>query len=132
MLDTRDKYGNACASGGLRIAGRLNLVKQNSNDITILTPNNHNVTVEDLQNGSYAVKVALLMACSVKLIVNMDKDLPGTSGELPAMSLTFVSAAAPPAPPAPPPALPLASAEDSAPAGVPTSADEAPAVVEVA
>lgn len=92
MLETCDKYGNPCSSGGLRIAGRLNLVKQNANDITILSPNNHSVVIEDLQNGSYQIKVAVLMACSVKLIVNMDKDLPGTSGELPPMALTFVKA----------------------------------------
>ena len=43
-------------------------------------------------NGTYSVSVALLMACSVKLIVNMDKDLPGTSGELPPVGLVFVTA----------------------------------------
>ena len=74
------------------------LLKQGVNDITILSPNNNTVQVEDMQNGTYAVRVALLMACSVKLVVNMDKDLPGTSGELPPVSLTFVSAAKAPAP----------------------------------
>ena len=30
------------------------------------------------------------MTCTVKLVVNMDKDLPGTSGELPPLQLTFL------------------------------------------
>ena len=59
---------------------------------SILSPNNHTVVVDDLENGTYSVSVALLMACSVKLIVNMDKDLPGTSGELPPVGLVFVTA----------------------------------------
>lgn len=37
------RFGNACKVGGLRVAGRLNLIKQNVNDISILTPNNHTV-----------------------------------------------------------------------------------------
>ena len=47
LIKTRDKFGNACITGGLRIAGRLNLVKQSSTDNTILMPNNHVVTIED-------------------------------------------------------------------------------------
>ena len=47
LIKTRDKFGNACITGGLRIAGRLNLVKQSSTDNTILMPNNHIVTIED-------------------------------------------------------------------------------------
>ena len=39
-------------------------------------PNNHSVTIEDLENGTYAVHVAVAMPCCVKLVVNMDKDLP--------------------------------------------------------
>ena len=31
------------------------------------------------------------MSCTVKLVVNMDKDLPGTSGELPPLQLTFLN-----------------------------------------
>lgn len=93
MLHTCDKYGNPCQQGGLRVAAKNTYVKQNSNDITILSPNNNSVTAEDLQNGSYVIKVALQMACTVKLIVNMDKDLPGTSGELPGIQLVFVSEA---------------------------------------
>ena len=61
MLHTRDKYGNACDHGGLRIAPRCTLVKQGVNDITILTPNNHTVVTEDLEDGTYAVKLAVQM-----------------------------------------------------------------------
>ena len=89
-LATHDRFGNACNVGGLRVAGRLHLIKQNVGDNTILMPNNHSVTVDDLQNGTYAVKVAIMMPATVKLVVNMDKDLPGTSGELPSMQLNFV------------------------------------------
>ena len=32
----------------------------------------------------------MAMPASVKLIVNMDKDLPGTNGELPPVQLSFV------------------------------------------
>jgi hypothetical protein len=86
---TRDKYGNACAMGGLRIQGRLQLVKASANDLTILMPNNHTVTIEDNDDGTYAVLVTVMMPCTVKLIVNMDKDMPGSSGELPPLQLTF-------------------------------------------
>lgn len=89
-IKTRDKFGNPCATGGLRIAGRMNLVKQSNTDNTILMPNNHSVIIEDLEDGTYRVKVACLLSCTVKLIVNMDKDLPGTSGELPPLQLTFI------------------------------------------
>lgn len=84
------RFGNACTTGGLRIAGRLNLVKQSMNDNTILMPNNHLVEIKDLENGDYLVSVATMMPCTVKLIVNMDKDLPGATGELPPLQLTFV------------------------------------------
>jgi len=90
VLATHDKFANALASGGLRVAGRLNLVKQSASDISILTPNNNTVTIEDRNDGTYAIKVALDMTAVVKLIVNMDKDLAGSGGELPAMQLSFV------------------------------------------
>ena len=89
MLHTHDKFGNACTRGGLRIAGRLQLIKQGVNDNKILMPNNHSVTIDDLHNGTYAVKIACQISATVKLIVNMDKDLPGASGELPPMQLVF-------------------------------------------
>ena len=86
-----DKFGNACKSGGLRVAGRLQLVKHVSdNTNTILMPNNHSVTVDDQEDGTYLVRVATLLSATVKLIVNMDKDLPATTGELPPLTLTFV------------------------------------------
>ena len=90
LLRTHDRFGNPCRTGGLRVSGRLTLVKHNMSDNTILMPNNHSVTVDDLQDGTYAVKVAIQMAATVKLVVNMDKDLPGTTGELPPVQLSFM------------------------------------------
>ena len=52
-------------------------------------PNNHSVTIEDLHNGTYEVHVAITMTAAVKLIVNMDKDLPGATGELLPVQLGF-------------------------------------------
>ena len=51
---------------------------------------NHSVTVDDQEDGTYLVRVATLLSATVKLIVNMDKDLPATTGELPPLTLTFV------------------------------------------
>lgn len=95
LLRTYDKFGNPCDTGGLRAAGRLTLIKQSMNDITILSPSNHSVVVDDLQDGSYAVRVAMMMAATVRLTVNMDKDMQGTTGELPPLQLTFVDSAQP-------------------------------------
>ena len=53
-------------------------------------PNNHSVAIEDMRNGTYAVQVALKMAATLKLIVNVDKNMPAASGELPPVQLTFV------------------------------------------
>ena len=47
-------------------------------------------TVEDPGDGTYLVKIACMIGATVKLVVNMDKDLPGTSGELAPLTLTFV------------------------------------------
>ena len=47
-------------------------------------------TVDDQEDGTYLVRVATLLSATVKLIVNMDKDLPATTGELPPLTLTFV------------------------------------------
>ena len=141
------QFGNACTRGGLRIAGRLQLIKQGVGDNKILMPNNHSVTIDDLANGTYAVKIACQISATVKLIVNMDKDLPGSSGELPPMQLVFESdedaaaaaanatkaaialvpaaAQAPPAVAAPPPpaeAAPTAPASVAAAAGGATPA----------
>ena len=90
MLHTCDKFGNPCTTGGLRIAGRLQLVKQSATENTVLMQNNHAVTVEDKQNGTYEVYVTIMMSAVVKLTVNMDKDMPGSTGELPPLQLAFV------------------------------------------
>ena len=36
-----------------------------------------------------------MMTSTVKLIINMDKDMPGTTGEMPPVQLSFVKADAP-------------------------------------
>ena len=43
--------------------------------------------MDDLNDGTYHVKVCVDMSAIVRLIVNMDKDLQGSSGELPAMQV---------------------------------------------
>ena len=85
-IRTRDKFGNACISGGLRIAGRLNLVKQSNTDNTILMPNNHQVIIEDLDDGTYKVNVGCLLSCTVKLIVNVDRTSPAPPANCPPCS----------------------------------------------
>ena len=90
MLKTYDKFGNACNHGGLVPTGRLSLVKQ-SWDQTLLMPNNHFVTAEDLQNGTYAIRVGIKMSAIVKLFVNMDKNIPANGGELPALQIAFTT-----------------------------------------
>lgn len=52
---------------------------------------NHSLDSRDLNNGTYHVKVSVAFPCSVKLVVNMDKNLPGAAGELPPVTLTFGS-----------------------------------------
>ena len=66
VIKTFDKYGNACLSGGLLIGARLQLVKQGSNDLTILMPNNHSVTVEDKNDGTYEVMAPAALAHSAQ------------------------------------------------------------------
>lgn len=90
MLMTCDRFGNKCTLGGLAPQCHISLVKQSSLDSAILMANNHSVAVEDLHNGSYAVKIAVKMACTVKILVNMDKYIPLNGGELPTMQITFV------------------------------------------
>ena len=67
------------------------MVKLSSSDNSILMPNNHQVTVDDKGDGTYAVRISILMPVTVKLLVNMDKDLPGATGELPPLQLSFVN-----------------------------------------
>ena len=79
LLRTCDKFGNACMTGGLRIIGRLQLVKQSSTDNSILMPNNHSVIIDDKDDGTYEVMVAVMITATVKLIVNMDKVGPAST-----------------------------------------------------
>ena len=92
-------------------------------------PNNHSVTIEDLHDGTYTVQIACMISATVKLIVNMDKDLPGTSGELAPMQLVFddsiVAAAGAPAAGYAVVAAGPAAAKPAAPA-VPAEAVDAP------
>ena len=74
VLSTFDKYDNKCVSGGLRVAGRLLLVKQGIGDNSILMPNNHFVETKDNEDGTYDVQVAIILTATVKLLINMDKD----------------------------------------------------------
>ena len=91
MLRTRDKHGNECKGGGLRIQGKLVLIKNGDEGAnTILMPSNHSINIEDRGDGKYLMHVTVNFSSTVKLIVNMDKDLPGTSGELPPIQLVFV------------------------------------------
>lgn len=91
-LRTSDRFANSCTRGGLPVIGRLQLVKQIKKDpsesSTLLMPNNHSVTVEDLGTGVYIVKVYIKITAMVKLFVQMDKNL-GAAGELPPLTLSF-------------------------------------------
>ena len=51
-------------------------------------PNNHSVTVEDLGNGTYHIKLAIRITAVVKLFIQIDKNL-GAAGELPPLTLSF-------------------------------------------
>lgn len=90
VLKTHDRFKNACTHGGLVPTGRLALVKQESGDQTPLMPNNHFVVADDLHDGTYAIKVGIKMSATVRLFVNMDKNIPGGGGDLPFLQLTFV------------------------------------------
>lgn len=91
ILETYDKFANPGDSGGLPIAARLQLQKQGVHDQTMLMPNNHTLETVDNGDGTYQVNVTMIkIAAIVKLIVNMDKNLPAAGGELPAVMLTFI------------------------------------------
>ena len=49
-------------------------------------------SLTDNQDGTYAIQVALLMRATVRLHVNMDKEM-GQAGELPPIQLNFVKGA---------------------------------------
>ena len=85
-----DATGNPCTTGGLHPTGRLQLIKKDMGDQTLLMPNNHFVTVDDAKDGTYAIKIGIKMPATVKLTVNMDKNMPGGAGELPPVTLNFV------------------------------------------
>jgi len=89
-LKTYDRFGNECKLGGLAISNRLALVKQNARDQTSLVPSNHKLSWDDNQDGTYAILVILNIPCTVRLIVNVDKNMQAGMGELPAVSLAFL------------------------------------------
>lgn len=92
VLKTFDRFGNPMAVGGLQVAARLQLIKSGVHDLTTLMPNNNTVEIVDYNDGSYGVQVSLIkIAATVKVIVNMDKNIPAGGGELPPVQLTFVS-----------------------------------------
>jgi len=92
VLKTYDRFGNAIRSGGLAVATRLQIVKSAANDLTTLVPNNHSVEIEDNEDGTYHINVSLInLAATVKVVVNMDKNIPASGGELPAVQLTFAT-----------------------------------------
>ena len=90
LLKTCDKFGNDCTVGGLQLANRLMVIKQSVNDQTTLVPSNHTFGWEDLGDGTYSITVVLKITCALRLFVDIDKNLPGQSGELPPVLLTFV------------------------------------------
>lgn len=92
ILKTFDRFGNAMSKGGLPVAVRMQLIKSGVHDLTTLMPNNHATEIEDKEDGTYHVKVMLIkIAASVKVIVNMDKNIPAGGGELPAVQITFIN-----------------------------------------
>ena len=68
-LATHDKYGNACNCGGLRVSGRLQLVKQASGGDAVLMFNNHPVSIDDQQDGKK--NVYSLQAYIVSALCNL-------------------------------------------------------------
>jgi len=90
-LQTFDRFSNAIAHGGLLVGARLQLIKQGVHDLTTLMPSNHSVEIEDNGDGTYNVHVTIIkIVASVKVIINMDKNMPAAGGELPPVQLTFV------------------------------------------
>lgn len=69
----------------------MQLIKTGVHDLTTLIPANHSMDIEDCEDGTYHVHVALIkIASTVKVIVNMDKNIPAAGGELAPVQLTFV------------------------------------------
>ena len=92
VLDTYDKFGNRCNGGGLSTNVRLQLIKQGIHDQTMLMPNNHEVNINDNNDGTYHVDIKTIkIAANIKVIVNMDKNIPAAGGELPAVFVSIVA-----------------------------------------
>jgi len=91
LLKTFDRFNNPIRHGGLAVSARMQLIKNNVHDLTTLIPSNHSVEVVDNEDGTYNVQVSLVkIAATVKVIVNMDKNIPASGGELPPLQMTFV------------------------------------------
>ena len=78
-LETYDQYGNEAHDAGAQVAAKINYVKQGVHDATVLNQYNSAVSVDDLQNGTYAISIHLfklshLTSMVVNLVVNMDRD----------------------------------------------------------
>ena len=91
LLKTFDRFNNPIPYGGLPVAARMQVVKNNAHDLTTLVSNNHSVEVSDNNDGTYNISVQLIkIAATVKVIVNMDKNLPVNGGELPPVQLSIL------------------------------------------
>lgn len=125
VLKTYDRFGNACSVGGLVVTARLQLVKQGVHDQAALMPANHLLEVEDLGNGTYHIKVSATIPCMLKMVVNLDKNLPTQLAELSPVSLHIVAppedSAAPPTP-KPAPTEPAPPIRDPTPAAAAAAA----------
>jgi hypothetical protein len=110
VLKTYDRFGNPLTKGGLAGSARLQLVKSGVSDLTTLMPNNNSVEVVDQNNGEYNVNVTLIkITATVRVIINMDKNIPAGGGELAPVQLSFIlsEADAPPQASSSPIDLPL-------------------------
>ena len=77
ILQTYDRYGNPGNHGGLQTSARLQLIKSGIHDQTMLMPNNHTLETIDNGDGTYHICITVIkIAANIKLIVNMDKNLP--------------------------------------------------------
>ena len=90
VLKTYDRFGNACDVGGLNVTCRPQLIKQGAHDQAALVPGNHKIEIEDVGDGSYLVNISFQIVCLVKLFVNLDKNLPTNTAELPPITLHVV------------------------------------------
>ena len=92
LLKTFDRFNNPITLGGLQVGARLQLIKSSVHDLTTLVATNHKIEIEDNSDGTYNVLITVMkIAVTVKLIVNMDKNIPASGGELSAVQLIFLS-----------------------------------------